>query len=164
MIQKIGLYTGLVWSGSFIFTMLSLTQPGWGFAGNLLGIATIWVAGIQLRNIQDTPWSLHQRWRKSLSVHALAALLCTFVQLIYLRFIDGGTMVDSIVRLYQTPDIADAIKKSMPDFDIEQTIGLLNNITLSELMGQMLMMNAFFAILLSIPTAVVAKVRNDRTL
>ena len=161
MIQKIGLYTGLAWAGSFVFTMLSLTQPGWGLAGNLLGVSTIWVAGLQLRNAQEQPWSLHQRWRKSLSVHALAVLVCTFVQLLYFRFIDGGTLIESIVQLYQTPEIADALRKTMPELDIEQTVSLLSSLTLSELMGQILMMNAFLAILLSIPTTIVATRRTQ---
>ena len=70
-------------------------------------------------------------------------------------------MIESIVQLYQTPEIADALRKAMPELDIEQTVSLLSGLTLSELMGQILMMNAFLAILLSIPTAIVATRRTQ---
>ena len=70
-------------------------------------------------------------------------------------------MIESIVQLYQTPEIADALRKTMPELDIEQTDSLLSSLTLSELMGQILMMNAFLAILLSIPTTIVATRRTQ---
>lgn len=161
--SRIGFYTGLCWSASFILAMLSLTQPVWGFAGNLLGIASIWVAGWQLRVWQmknpdkEHLWGVRQRWHKSLLVQMLAALLCTFVQYLYFRYMDNGEMMSILTELYSNPANVETLKQMVPEYDPKEVVTLLTQITLRDLTFNLLVVNAMLALLLSIPTAFVAR-------
>lgn len=163
--SKIGFYTGLCWSASFILAMISLTQPAWGFAGNLLGILSIWVAGVQLRAMQSllsgnmSSWAVRQRWHKSLHVQLLAALLCTFVQYLYFRFFDNGRMLTSMTEVYTNPSYTEVLQESMPEFNPQDVLDLLSQITLTDLTLNFLIINCFLAIVLSIPTAFVARIK-----
>ena len=165
-ISKIGFYTGLCWSASFILSMLSLTNPSWGLAGNFLGVLTIWVAGVQLRSFQtlnadmSEPWGVRTRWHKSLMVQLLAALLCTFVQYMYFRYFDNGRMLTSMTEIYSDPANIEALKQMVPDYKPEDMIAMLSQITFSQLTLNFLVINSFLAIVLSLPTAFVARVKN----
>lgn len=164
-ISKIGFYTGLCWSASFLLAMLSLTQPAWGFAGNLLGVLSIWVAGVQLRAAQasmpkeEEPWGVRHRWHKSLQVHLLAALLCTFVQYMYFRYVDNGRMLTALTEVYTNPEYTELMKQAVPGYKPQDVLDLLSQITLRDLAINFLVLNSFLAIVLSIPTAFVAAVR-----
>ena len=165
MISKIGFFTGLCWSASFILAMLSLTNPSWGFAGNFLGVLSIWVAGVQLRAAQmllsadNQLWGVRQRWHKSLQVQLLAGLLCTFVQYVYFRFFDNGRMLTVLTEVYTSPEYTELIKEAVPDFTPQQALEMLSQISLTELALNFLIINAFLAIVLSIPTAFVARLK-----
>lgn len=164
-ISKIGFYTGLCWSASFLLAMLSLTQPAWGFAGNLLGVLSIWVAGVQLRAAQESmskeeePWGVRQRWHKSLQVQLLAALLCTFVQYMYFRYVDNGRMLTALTEVYTNPEYTELMKQAVPEYKPQDVLDLLSQITLRDLAINFLVLNSFLAIVLSIPTAFVAALR-----
>lgn len=165
MISKIGFFTGLCWSASFVLAMLSLTQPVWGFAGNFLGVLSIWVAGVQLRVFQQMPseksqpWGIRARWHKSLVVQLLAAVLCTFVQYLYFRYFDNGRMLTALTELYTNPVYTDAMKEAMPEYNPQEVIDLLSKITFTDLTFTFMVMNSFLAIVISIPTAFVARVK-----
>lgn len=165
MISKIGFFTGLCWSASFILAMLSLTNPSWGFAGNFLGVLSIWVAGVQLRAAQmplatdNQLWGVRQRWHKSLQVQLLAGLLCTFMQYVYFRFFDNGRMLTVLTEVYTSPEYTELIKEAVPDFTPQQVLEMLSQISLTELALNFLIINAFLAIVLSIPTAFVARLK-----
>ena len=164
-ISKIGFYTGLCWSASFLLAMLSLTQPAWGFAGNLLGVLSIWVAGVQLRAAQESmpkeeeSWGVRHRWHKSLQVQLLAALLCTFVQYMYFRYVDNGRMLTALTEVYTNPEYTELMKQAVPEYKPQDVLDLLSQITLRDLAINFLVLNSFLAIVLSIPTAFVAAVR-----
>lgn len=163
--SKIGFYTGLCWSASFILAMFSLTQPAWGFAGNFLGILSIWVAGFQLRTLQTSssadshPWGVRKRWHKSLQAQLLAAILCTFVQYMYFRYVDNGRLLTALTEIYSNPLYADAMKQAVPGSDAKEMLALMSQISLTDLTLNFLVFNSFIAIVLSIPTALVAKVK-----
>ena len=165
MISKIGFFTGLCWSASFILAMLSLTNPSWGLAGNFLGVLSIWVAGVQLRAAQmliaadNQLWGVRQRWHKSLQVQLLAALLCNFVQYVYFRFLDNGRMLTVLTEVYTSPEYAELMKGAVPDFTPQQVLEMLSQISLTELALNFLIINALLAIVLSIPTAFVARLK-----
>lgn len=166
--SKIGFFTGLCWSASFILAMFSLTQPAWGFAGNILGVLSIWVAGVQLRNMQaqlpsgTEPWGVRQRWHKSLVAQLLAALLCTFVQYIYFRYIDNGRLLTALTLVYTDPTYTDTLIQAMPDFKPQEVLDAISKITLQDLVLNFLVMNSFIALLLSLPTAFVARERKKK--
>ena len=166
MISKIGFFTGLCWSVSFVLAMLSLTQPVWGFAGNFLGVLSIWGAGVQLRIYQQMSieksqvWGIRTRWHKSLIVQLLAAVLCTFVQYLYFRYFDNGRMLTALTELYTNPVYTDAMKEAMPKYNPQEVIDLLSKITFADLTSTFMLMNSLLAIVLSIPTAFVARVKN----
>lgn len=161
--SKIGFFTGLCWSASFILAMISLTQPAWGFAGNFLGVLSIWVAGVQLRAMQtqlpsgQEPWGVRQRWHKSLIVQLLAALLCTFVQYIYFRYFDNGRMLTALTETYTNPNYTEVMKNTVPDFKPQEVLDIISQISLRDLALNFLVVNSFLAILISIPTAFVAR-------
>lgn len=163
MLSKIGFYTGLCWSASFLFAMLSLRQPALGFAGNLIGVASIWVAGWQLRAMQmndvKEAWGVRSRWHKSLQTQLLAALVCTFVQYAYFQFFDNGAMMQALTEIYTNPINAEALKQMLPEYEPQQVLDMLSTISLKDIVINMLVMNAFLAIILSLPTTVVAKWR-----
>ena len=167
MISRIGFFTGLCWSASFVLAMLSLTQPSWGFAGNLLGVLSIWVAGVQLRAMQmsipkeESHWGVRQRWHKSLQVQLLAALFCTFVQYVYFRYVDNGRMLTALTEVYTNPQYTDLLKQSMPEFKPQDILDVFSQITLTDLTINFLLVNSFLAIVLSLPTAFVARSRKQ---
>ena len=166
-ISKIGFYTGLCWSASFILAMLSLTQPAWGFAGNFLGVLSIWVEGVQLRAAQtsmpkdEAYWGVRQRWHKSLQVQLLAALVCTFAQYIYFRYVDNGRMLTVLTEVYTNPEFAELMKQAMPEYKPQDILDMLSQITLRDLAINFMLMNSFLAIVLSLPTAFVARLRKQ---
>ncbi len=167
MIYKIGFYTGLCWSGSFLLAMLSLTQPVFGFTGNLLGVASIFVAGWQLRAMQEAggaqaqPWGVRRRWRMSLQAQLLAAVLCLFVQCIYFRYVDGGRFLASITEMYSNPQFVEMMQQMSPGSKSQDVLDAFSGITLNTVAQNFLLVNSFFAIILSIPTAFVARVRKS---
>lgn len=163
--SKIGFYTGLCWSASFLIAMYSLTNPAWGFAGNLIAILSIWVAGVQLRAFQmllpadAQPWSMGTCWQKSILVQLLAAVLCTFVQYIYFRFVDGGRLLTIMTETYNNPAFIDSMKEIMPEYKPEMILDMLSQISLTTLTMNFLIINVILAFILSIPTAFVARPR-----
>ncbi len=165
MIYKVGFYTGLCWSGSFLLAMLSLTQPVFGLTGNLLGIASIFVAGWQLRAMQMTegtdaqPWGVHRRWRMSLQAQMLAGVLCLFVQYIYFRYVDNGRFLTSITDMYSNPQFGEMMQQMMPGSNPQDVLDAFSGITINALALNFLVINSLFAIILSIPTAIVARKR-----
>lgn len=165
MMYKIGFYTGLCWSASFLLAMLSLTQPVFGLTGNLVGVASIVVAGWMLRAMQMAdgagaqPWGVHRRWRMSLRVQLLAAVLCLFVQYVYFRYVDNGHFLSALADMYTDPQYSDMMSKLMQETNPKEVLEVFSHITLNELALNFMVVNAFFAIILSIPTAIVARVR-----
>lgn len=162
---KIGFYTGLCWSASFLLAMLSLTQPVFGLTGNLVGLASILVAGWLLRAMQVTndadaqPWGVHRRWRMSLQAQMLAAVLCLFVQYMYFRYVDNGRFLASLADIYSNPQYNEMMQQLMPGSKPQEVLEAFSNITLNELALNFFVINSFFAIILSIPTAIVARVK-----
>lgn len=119
---------------------------------------SIWVAGIQLRtqNIRGT----RRRWHRSLTVQLLAAVLCTFVQYIFFRYMDGGTFVQTILDFYGNPEDKAVIEQQYPGVNVQEVLSAFSTIELSQLIMSFLIMNSLIAILLSIPTMFVARPRS----
>lgn len=166
VMYKIGFYTGLCWSASFLLAMLSLTQPVFGLTGNLVGLASILVAGWMLRAMQMTdsadaqPWGVHRRWRMSLHVQMLAAVLCLFVQYMYFRYVDNGRFLTSLADIYYSPQYSEMMQQLMPDSKPQDVLDAFSKITLNELALNFFVVTSFLAIILSIPTAIVARVKS----
>ncbi|MBO7347838.1 MAG: DUF4199 domain-containing protein [Bacteroidaceae bacterium] len=156
--SRIGFFTGICWSISFLITAYSLGKPGMGLAGEIIGLMSIWVAGIQLRtqNIRGT----RRRWHRSLAVQLLAAVLCTFVQYIFFRYMDGGTFVQTILDFYGNPENKAVIEQQYPGVNVQEVLSAFSTIELSQLIMSFLIMNSLIAILLSIPTMFVARPRS----
>ncbi len=129
-----------------------------GLAGEIIGLMSIWVAGMQLRthNLQG----IRQRWHRSLMVQLLAAVLCTFVQYIYFRYMDGGTFVQTIFDFYSNPENKAVIEQQYPGVNVQEVLKALCTIELSQLIMSFLIMNSLIAVLLSIPTMFVARPRS----
>lgn len=155
--SRIGFYTGVCWSISFLITAYSIGKPGLGLAGEIVGLLSIWVAGIQLRahEIQG----IRRRWHRSLAVQLLAAVLCTFVQYIFFRYMDGGAFVQTILDFYGNPENKALIEHQYPGVNVQEVLDSFRNIELSQLIMSFLIMNSLIAILLSIPTMFVARPR-----
>ncbi len=145
--------------------MLSLTQPVFGLTGNFLGIASIFVAGWQLRAMQMNDgadaqsWPVHRRWRMSLQAQMLAGVLCLFVQYIYFRYMDNGRFLTSLTDMYGNPQFGEMMQQMMPGSNPREVLKAFSSITLNALALNFLVVNSFFAIILSIPTAIVARKR-----
>lgn len=129
-----------------------------GLAGEIIGLMSIWVAGMQLRthNLQG----IRLRWHRSLMVQLLAAVLCTFVQYIYFRYMDGGTFVQTIFDFYSNPENKAVIEQQYPGVNVQEVLKALCTIELSQLIMSFLIMNSLIAVLLSIPTMFVARPRS----
>ncbi len=167
MIYKVGFYTGLCWSGSFLLAMFSLSQPMFGLTGNLLGLASIWVAGWMLRKVQaedhaSEPWGVSQRWRMSLKAQMLAAVLCLFVQYMYFRYIDNGHFLSAAIEMYSQPEYAEMLQQMAPGSKPQDILDAFSAIPLNLLALNFLLINSLFAIVLSIPTAFVARMKDKR--
>ena len=110
---------------------------------------------------EETPWGVRQRWHKSLQVQLLAALVCTFVQYIYFRYVDNGRMLTVLTEVYTNPEYTELMKQAMPEYKPQDVLNLLSQITLRDLAVNFMLMNSFLAIVLSLPTAFVARFRKQ---
>ena len=160
MMSKIGFYTGICWSISFLISAYSMSHPGWGFAGEILGLLSVWVAGVQLRMLDIH--GIRRRWHKSLTVQLLAAVLCTFVQYIFFRYVDGGRFMQAILDFYANPENRAIIEQQYPGIDVHEVLKSFSTIEISQLVMSFLIMNSLIAVLLSIPTMIVSRPRAEK--
>ena len=95
------------------------------------------------------------------SAPALAAFVCTFVQYIYFRYVDNGRMLTALTEVYMNPEYTELMKQAMPEYKPQDVLNLLSDISLRDLTVNFMLMNSFLAIVLSIPTAFVARFRKQ---
>ena len=69
-------------------------------------------------------------------------------------------MLTSMTEIYSDPANIEALKQMVPDYKPEDMIAMLSQITFSQLTLNFLVINSFLAIVLSLPTAFVARVKN----
>ena len=63
--------------------------------------------------------------------------------------------------IYTTPEFADLMKQAMPEYKPQDILDMLSQITLRDLAINFMLMNSFLAIVLSLPTAFVARLRKQ---
>lgn len=153
-----GVQVGLCWIASFGLSMWSLSEP---FAGNfalLVGLASIPLAVMLMRDFRKriAPLTLRNAWHMAWMIFLCAALLTTAAQYIYFAYIDGGRLARAYSELLTNPAYQPMLEKMLPGQDLdalanEVTI-LLSSTSASQMAMQMAFWNALIATVFAIPT------------
>ncbi len=150
---------GLMWVVSFSFYIIGLTQPLIGNIGLLMGIMSVWAAGMLIRKFRREIVAIRywHSWWMGVLIFMYAALLMAAAQFIYFRYIDNGLMIDTYATIMQQPEAVATIQAMMPGEDVtkmtEEVISLLKTISPIQLTFNFLTYNLFFGIFLAIPAA-----------
>lgn len=158
-----GLIVGLMWVLSFACFIFGLNKPLIGNLALLFGLLSIFVCEKLVRNFRYTVQELRfpAVWRMSLMIYFYASLIMAMAQFIYFRFIDNGLLQEAYSEVLQRPEAITMLQQMMPDEDIstvtEQALAMLGSITPAQMTGEFLIYNLFLGLMLSIPTAVLAK-------
>jgi len=119
-----GAILGLVWTVSFLCSMMSSRQAGAAFIGNLLCLMTPFVVVWRLRIFRDKVLDGRISFRKAFAYCALtffyATLLLTIVQFVWFKYFDHGQflatqVIPSYKAMGQTYQLADAQIQQMID-------------------------------------------------
>ena len=78
---------------------------------------------------------------------------------VYFRYVDNGRMLTALTEVYTNPQYTDLLKQSMPEFKPQDILDVFSQITLTDLTINFLLVNSFLAIVLSLPTAFVARLK-----
>ena len=70
-------------------------------------------------------------------------------------------MLTVLTEVYTNPEYTELMKQAMPKYKPQDVLNLLSQITLRDLAINFMLMNSFLAILLSLPTAFVARFRKQ---
>lgn len=163
MIPKYGLFLGAFWALSFVFTVQGLSVPGLGILGDVVGIMSIFAAGNMLRRIQEQwepePVALGyaSRLRLSLRLNMCATMVCTFIQTLYMKFVDGGQIMETITQLYSDPQYQESLQTMMPGVTLQQITQMIQSISISQLIIQFLLINIVIGVILAPLSAIYGK-------
>lgn len=72
---------------------------------------------------------------------------------------DGGKFMQAILDFYDNPENKAIIEHQYPGIDVQEVLQSFRTIELSQLVMSFLIMNSLVAVLLSIPTMIVARPR-----
>ena len=71
-------------------------------------------------------------------------------------------MMTALTNLYSNPEYASLMSENIKDYDPSLVISTLQNMTLGQLTMEFLILNSFIALVLSLPTMLVAKTRDKQ--
>ncbi len=155
-----GLIVGIMWIASFSCAMYAFDYSFLGHTGNLLALLSIFVEVKLLRQFQYeiAPLSTLRRWWMAWNVAMYAALLTSFVQFIYFKFLDGGHLIGSFNKMMEAPEFREAMESLMPGQDMEQIQELANQ-SIGTFSLNFIAFNFFVALVVSVICSLFSAVR-----
>lgn len=166
MCKQYGLIVGALWSVSFILAMNAGHSIFYSQLCNLLGISSVVIAGSTLREYSRSVSRLSFRnaWCMSLYIYGCAVLITAACQFLYFRFFDNGHLSNILFELFQSPDYTKMLEQMNPDSDVKTLKKSLEELILSpkRMTLQLMWMNIILSLILSIPTAIIGIVGQNR--
>ena len=145
---------GLMWSASFLCTMYGTERPLFSMLSSALGVISIFMLYKQLTNYRrlypETSW-LHIL-RLSFVTCLLAGLLTDAAQYLYFIFLDDGRLLSLLGNALQSEEYREAWKKMLPEANLEEVKGMIQSMTVRDIMMQL----AFYNVLLALPISLIA--------
>ena len=156
-----GLVVGVLWIVSFGCAMYSFDYPLLGHAGNLCALLSLYAEVRLLKHFQREIAVLGgmRRWWMAWNISMYAALLTSFAQFLYFRFIDGGHLLASFRSVAEQPEYKAAMESLMPGMDIGAVLEELCGMPIGALMVNFIAFNFFAALVFSVVSAALSAVR-----
>jgi hypothetical protein len=156
---------GLVWIGSFICTMYGSERPFLSLLSTALGLYSIYMLYRQLTNYRRLFPSVN--WlhilRLSFVTCLLAGLLADAAQYAYFLLFDNGRLLSQLANAMQSEEYRQAWQLIMPDANMEEVQQEIQNMTVRDIMLQLIIYNAFLALPVSLLAALpVRKVARNK--
>ncbi len=154
--MRFGLRVGVCWTLSFLLTVWGMRYPLVGDCGLFVGLLSVWYAGRLLRgyawSLGGIPWM--RAWWMAMLTYVFVSLLTTFLQFVYLRWLDGGFFAEAMERALMTPSYRRLIE-GYGGGDMDELMGALGDV--SRMTYGFLVFNLMLGLVLSLPTAVMAR-------
>ena len=154
-----GLWVGMFWAASFLLTVYSISHPGAGGLGLLIGLGSLPLAVWLLRGFRQSvaPLPLRRAWYMAWMMFIGAALLCTAAQYVYFAYFDGGQLVRAYSDIMQLPEMHDMVQQMMPGQDVDavmnEALTAFSTTPPSQLALQFMFWNVLIATFFAFPTA-----------
>lgn len=147
-----GLVVGLMWIVSFACAMYAYDYESLGIIGNLVGLLSLFVEVKLLKQFQAeiAPLSTGRRLWMGWTVSMYAAMLNSFAQFVYLKFLDRGHLMDSFYRMMEQPEFRQAMESIMPGQDMGEFIEQLANLPMGALLVNFIAFNFFVALVFAV--------------
>lgn len=157
-----GLYVALVWIGSFACYIYGLTSPLTSIIAMIAAVASPFYAAKRLRKFRDEARqgmiSFAQAMMYYLSIFMYAALIFAMAQYIYFAFIDNGYLANTCAAMLSTPE-SELIFKAygMTKQQVDDSLAAFREASPILIAVNILTMNVFIGLILSIPAALIMK-------
>lgn len=109
-----GIYLAILWLASFALAIIGPTAPIVGAVGNLLVVATPFFVGYRLRKYRDDALGGHLAFKRALlyclRVFFNGGLLFALLQWAYMKFLDGGRLLQTYRAATSAPEMRPLVK------------------------------------------------------
>jgi len=159
--MEYGMVVGLLCSASFLCSMYGATSLLLGQLGNILGITAFVTAGALIRHYGRKAGRLTfgRSCYMALLTYAFAIMVVAVVQYIYFRYLDAGRLANQVEQIIQMPEYRQWMEQLTAGQDPDEVVGQLLQMTRNpeRMTMQLIWMNLIFAMLLTVPTALMGK-------
>lgn len=146
---RCALSVGGMWITACICNINVFHFPILKFAGDTLFLLSVYMIYIMVVRYRAfvTPLKFSESFRMAWRICLFAGLLNILALYLYLRFLDGGNLIESMTEIMSSEQYIELVKKHMPEMEVKQMIALIQNISLREMTLNLWICN----ILLSLP-------------
>ena len=159
--MEYGMVVGLLCSASFLCSMYGTTSLLLGQLGNVLGITAFVTAGVLIRHYGRKAGRLTfgRSCYMALLTYAFAIMVTAVVQYIYFRYLDAGRLANQVEQIIQMPEYRQWMEQLTVGQDLDEVVDQLLQMTRNpeRMTMQLIWMNLIFALLLTVPTALMGK-------
>ena len=151
--MTLGLRAGLVWIVSFYLVVLSFPSLI-SDLGLMVGLMSLPLVGLSLRRLRRTASEAGAflLFKLSWYTYMCAVLLLTAAQYAYFAFLDKGHLLQRMTNLYTSPEMAEALEQAGASnmlATIQQSLEMMGEMTVKEMMMGFLLMNMFLGMAFS---------------
>lgn len=154
-----GIYLSILWTASFACLVLTGKMPMLSTLFMLIALATPFFVLYRLGRFRNDALGGKLPFRKALfycvRVFMNAAMLFAIVQWLYLKFIDGGTLVNTAISLLNRPEYKQMVEQM--GLNAKMAADELAAITPLQFAATYFVENIIIGMLLSVPIALIMK-------
>lgn len=146
---------GLMWTASFLCTMYGTEHPMLSILSTALGFISIYMLYKQLTNYRRLyPSNWLRILRLSLVTCLLAGLLTDAAQYAYFMLLDNGRLLSMLSNTMQSEEYRQAWQQIMPETSMEEMLNMIQSMSVSDIMTQIVIYNALLALPISLIEAI----------